>query len=136
VKRGEIRRTSAKRPRYRSTGPPDEVVDLVLERDFSSCALCGGPVRGERGRDWSVQHRLRRGNGGTVRAWVNLPGNLILLCGSGTTLCHGRVERHRTWAAEQGYRVVDGKTLPSATRLKHAVHGWAVLADDGTWEAA
>lgn len=108
----------------------------MWERDLGHCALCGEPTVGVRGRDWSVQHRLRRGNGGTKRPWVNLPGNLILLHGSGTTSCHGRVERHRTWAAEQGYRVTDGRARPSQVPLKHAVHGWVTLADDGTWEAA
>jgi hypothetical protein len=111
-------------------------VRLVARRDKGSCAYCGGEVIGERGWDFSVQHRLRRGSGGTVRAFVNLPGNLVLLHGSATTSCHGLVEGNPGWARANGYRVDDGITLPAETPIEHAVHGRVLLADDGTWEAA
>lgn len=119
----------------RSTGPTRAVVDLVVARDEGRCAVCGGGVSGERGSDWSIQHRLRRGNGGTRRLWVNLPANLLLMHGSGTTSCHGRVESERTWAEKLGYRVVDGILLPVEVPVLHVpLGGWAMLADDGTYE--
>lgn len=131
MKRSEMSRRS------RNTGPTAEVVDLVVARDHGCCAVCGEQVRGTRGIDWSVQHRLRRGAGSTRRPWVNLPGNLILACGSGTTDCHGYIENHPASAETFGYRVLDGVTPPSATPVLHAGHdGWVLLADDGTWEAA
>ncbi|GJJ23723.1 hypothetical protein MTY414_73960 [Mycolicibacterium mageritense] len=32
-------------------------------------------------------------------------GNLLLVCGSGTTGCHGRITVNPTWAKAQGYTV-------------------------------
>lgn len=132
---GEIKRRPM-RSRYRSTGPTPEVVGIVARRDEASCAYCGSEILGERGWDWSVQHRLRRGGGSTVREFVNLPGNLVLLCGSATTRCHGLVEGNPAWARENGFRVDDGITLPADTPIAHAVHGRVLLADDGTWTEA
>lgn len=120
----------------RRTGPTPETVRLVAKRDKGRCAVCGEQVQGERGWDFSVQHRLRRGGGGTRRPWVNLPGNLVLACGSATTACHGRIEENPAWAREHGYRVDDGVTLPANTPIEHAVHGRVLLADDGTWTEA
>lgn len=117
------------------TGPTAKTVMQVVMRDYGLCAVCGKGCHGERGRDWSVQHRLRRGSGGTVREFVNLPANLVLLHGSGTTGCHGRVENERAWAKEFGYRVPDGVLLPCEVPLLHHGHGgWVMLADDGTFE--
>lgn len=124
---------SAMRSRPRSTGPSSGVVDVVLGRDQHCCVCCGNPARGGRGVDWSVQHRVPRGAGGTRREWINLPSNLILLCGSATTGCHGRVESDRVWAREFGWSVSDGLALPSQVILLHAPFGrWVYLADDGS----
>lgn len=79
---------------------------------------------------------MARKRGGTSRAFINLPGNLILLHGTGVEGCHGRVEANGRWAVEQGFRVREGVALPAEVPVKHAVHGWVTLADDGTWEAA
>lgn len=43
--------------------------------------------------------------GGTRSAWINEPPNLLLLCGSGTTGCHGWVESHRDDARRDGFLV-------------------------------
>jgi len=43
--------------------------------------------------------------GGTVDPDVDLPSNIGLLCGSGTTGCHGWVERNRTAAEAEGWLV-------------------------------
>jgi hypothetical protein len=119
--------------RYRRTDPSVETVELVIERDLAGCVVCGRLLRGDRGSDWSVQHRVRRGGGGTRRPWMNLPGNLALICGSGTTRCHGEVEDNPTWAEEYGWRVKDGITLPSQVPLFHAPRElWLYLADDGS----
>lgn len=123
---------SPTKKRWRNTGPTAEVVDLVLARDQQCCVVCGGPVNGVRGWDWSLQHRVRRGAGSTRREWINKPANLILVDGSGTTGCHGRVESARIWAEASGYIVRDGITLPHQAALKHAVFGlWVWLDNDG-----
>jgi hypothetical protein len=43
--------------------------------------------------------------GGSRAEWINLPANLITLCGSGTTGCHGRVEAYPRTARRQGAAV-------------------------------
>lgn len=97
-----MRRTSM-HCRTSKTGPTAAVVDLVLERDGHACVRCGKPATGARGRDWSVQHRIPRGMGGTRRADLNEPQNLLILCGSGTTGCHGDVERYRADSYVHGW---------------------------------
>lgn len=83
----------------RRTSPDAETVRLVRERDDWRCARCGGwgPL--------STQHRVARGMGGSRWPGINLPSNLITLCGSGTTGCHGWVEHHPGWARAHGWSV-------------------------------
>ena len=73
----------------RDTGPSRLVRAIVLERDGYRCARDGRPAGPGIG-PYSIQHRIARGVGGT-----NALPNLLLLCGSGTTLCHGEVETKR-----------------------------------------
>jgi hypothetical protein len=120
----------------RDTGPTGETVMALFKRDEGRCALCGEPIRGNRGWDWSCHHRTGRKRGGTLRRWINLPGNLVLLCGSGTVGCHFRVESNGLWARDNGFKVREGQHLPSAVPINHAVHGRVLLADDGTWTEA
>lgn len=82
----------------RSTGPDVETRELVRWRDRDRCRRCGAPT-------WQIHHRKPRGMGGTRDPLINDPSNLVLLCGSGTTGCHGWVEMHRTAAREQGWLV-------------------------------
>lgn len=113
----------------RSTGPSAEVVELVLERDRFSCVGCGRPVGGERGRDWSIQHRIPRGMGGSRDKRLNLPANLLVLCGSGVTLCHGEVESNRTAALLDGFllhRIQEPTEVPV-----NAFEGWVLLDNEG-----
>lgn len=57
--------------------------------------------------------------GGSKRPDTNLPANLILLCGSGTTGCHGYVESNRAEAFDLGFLLhqVD-------TPAEHSVQTW------------
>ncbi|MFG2046184.1 HNH endonuclease [Micromonospora sp. NPDC048935] len=120
------------KPRSTDTGPNRGTVATVVARDFGRCARCGDPVSGERGRDWSVQHRRARAMGGTSRSDANEPQNLILLCGSATTSCHLHVESHREEARANGWaiRLSDD---PAEVPVNHAVHGWVLLNDVGTF---
>lgn len=88
-----------------STGPDQRIRELVAERDGWSCVRCAQPVGGEPGTGYSLQHRIPRGMGGSRDARLNMPANLILLCGSATTGCHGAVESDRAAAREAGYLV-------------------------------
>lgn len=97
------------------TGPSQAIRQLVIERDGFQCVRCGHPVSGEPGVGYSLQHRIPRGMGGSRDPRLNRPSNLILLCGSGTTGCHGEVESKRTDAREHGYllwRSLDPTAMP------------------------
>lgn len=129
---GYVMKRTPMKSRPRNTGPSTAVVALVWERDSGRCAACAGAITGERGYDWSVQHRSPRRAGSTRRPWINLPGNLVLLHGHGTSLCNGDVESDRTRWTAAGFLVRDGVLLPVEVPILHAVHGgWTMLADDG-----
>lgn len=96
------------------SGVPADVRAEVIGRDQSRCVACGDYVNTSSGR-YSLQHRRARGMGGSRAADTNRPANLILMCGSATTDCHGAVEQAPTWASKMGYRVdqgVDPTTVP------------------------
>ena len=86
----------------RRTGPNQATRLLVANRDHWRCVRCGCDLSDGSG---NLQHRRARGMGGTRRSDVNAPHNLILLCGSGTTGCHGHVETHREEARRAGWAV-------------------------------
>ena len=103
---------------------------MVLFRDDMACVRCGEFVRFP---DYSLHHRKAKGMGGD--RWANRLSNLILLCGSGTTGCHGWVTEHPELAYEAGWSVPrwDGTT---EVPVKDARRGWIHLDNDGAWEAA
>lgn len=120
---------TAKRP---GTGFDPAVVDAILERDGYLCARCGGALWGERGLNYSIQHRRARGSGGTERPDTNLPQNGLALCGSGTTGCHGHVESHRDEARDNGWAVRLNKD-PLRVAVTHFLHGRVFLYSNGSW---
>lgn len=108
----------------RRTAPATACVRLVRERDGHVCVRCGT------GYSLTTQHRVSRGMGGTRQPWVNLPANLITLCGSGTTGCHGWVEANPREAMRLGLavsRYADPQTVPV-----HTWRGLLWLRNDGT----
>lgn len=88
-------------------------VHQLLVRSGGSCearttqCLAGPTGALDRLPRWrvSVHHRKPRGMGGTRRADVHGLHHLMLLCGSGTTGCHGWVERNRAAARDRGLLV-------------------------------
>lgn len=104
----------------RATGPTQATRALVLTRDAHACQWCGRQVY-EGG--YSIHHRRPRGMGGSRRRDANSPANLVVLCGSGTTGCHGLVESHRDEARARGLLVPQG--VDPSTVL--------VWAHDGVW---
>lgn len=82
----------------------------VVTRAQFKCELCGGSLD-----SMSVHHRRPRGMGGTRRGWVNEPDNLLAVCGSGVTGCHGMIESRRADAYDFGWLVrtgMDPSTVP------------------------
>lgn len=84
--------------------PPVKVTALVDARDDYRCIRCGMSLYVT---DGSRHHRMRRRDGG------HRASNLILLCGSGTTGCHGWAHNHPEAARAEGIIVpANGRALP------------------------
>jgi 5-methylcytosine-specific restriction enzyme A len=116
------------RPR-RNTGPTTDTRKLVLARADNCCERCGRRITGE----YSIHHRKPRGMGGTKDDRLNLPSNLVLLCGSATTPdgCHTSVERFRQAAIVTGW-IVARTADPARVPVKFASGRWYLLNTDGT----
>lgn len=109
-------------------------VALIRARDRDGCALCGFTVAGERGRGWSVHHRKPRGMGGTKDPAISSPANGVLLHGTGTTMCHGKVEANREGYTDAGFLINrNSRSQPSDVAILHAIHGLVYLDDLGGW---
>jgi len=91
------------KPKKKNTGPAVETRIDVWTRADDKCERCGIYIVG--GGAFSIHHRMPRGMGGTKNPWINDMSNLLLLCGTGTTGCHGWVESHRSEAYEDGLLV-------------------------------
>lgn len=87
----------------RMTGPDAGTRLGIVNRALWRCERCGEPTSTA-----SIHHRTPRGMGGTKLVSVNEPANLVLLCGSGTTGCHGWIEHNRAEAREHGWLVPRG----------------------------
>lgn len=74
--------------------PSAQTCDLVDVRDEGRCVRCGVNLHG---RMFSRHHRKLRRHGD------HSPANLILLCGSGTTGCHGWVHANPLKAYQDGW---------------------------------
>ena len=111
-----------------------EIRAAVLGRDGYQCVRCGKSCI----YDHSIHHRIL-GNRRDMRA-----SNLITLCGSGTTGCHGWVHSHPQASMEAGWIVSKFRKrhdLPDAPVTYSAANGRLggvyVLADNFTihaWE--
>jgi hypothetical protein len=82
------------------------VYEQVMERDGRACILCGTRDRP------TLQHIVPRGAGGTAYPIDARMG--VVLHGSGTTGCHGAVEREgreQGWSYDLGYLLKHGIVL-------------------------
>lgn len=71
--------------------------------------------------------------GGSKWPGTNLPSNLLTLCGSGTTGCHGWVESNRTEAMAAGLLV--SKYADPVDAPVWTWRGWVALDNDGNAHA-
>lgn len=110
----------------RYTGPSSACVDAVCERANHSCEICGSGVGGQRGVDYSLHHRRPRAMGGTRWQGINLPSNCMLVCGSGTTGCHGVLESHRAGSVAAGWLVLS-RTDPATVAVLITRDRWLYL---------
>lgn len=110
----------------RYTGPSSASVDAVCERANHSCEICGSGVGDRRGVDYSIHHRRARAMGGTRWPGCNLPSNLMLVCGSGTTGCHGVIESQRAGSVAAGWLVLS-RTDPATAPVLITRDRWLYL---------
>lgn len=109
------------------SGPDVKTRRQVIARDLSRCQWCGRYVRTESGW-YSLQHRRARGMGGTSRASSNDPANLLLVCGTGTTECHGWIEAHPQEAEARGFRMNSGAEPSRVPYIDAAGKKWQLDA--------
>jgi len=72
----------------------------------------------------NVHHRLPRQMGGTRNELIHAPANLILLCGSGTSGCHGWVESNRDEARKFGYLLYRIDSAVEIPFIDNNKNGW------------
>jgi 5-methylcytosine-specific restriction protein A len=114
------------------TGPPADVVDLVLARSGGLCERCRSRPAEQ------IHHRCARQAGGSRHTpWINRPSNLAHLCGTNASRCHGYATENRGgvaydtgWVVRRGVADQAGgcHSIPVVD-----IYGQAwLLADDGT----
>lgn len=93
---------------------PQRVRELVYTRDGHDCARCARSIVNYPS---SIHHRFPRRMGGTTDLRINDPRNLVRICGSGVSGCHGWVESHRAQARDEGWLLpsLDDLTVPLLT---------------------
>ena len=96
----------------------------IQDRDVCCCVRCGHYCLNE---PHSVHHRQVKGMGGSKHR--DHPANLIVLCGTGTTGCHGYVHAHPTVSYRLGY-LVRSTTRPESAPVWAAGAEWVLLDDD------
>lgn len=105
-----------------------DAYELVTLRDSDTCQRC------RRAQGTNRDHRKNRSQGG----WT-VASNLQLLCGTGTTGCHGWATQHPADAVTDGWAVpgwADPAEWP-ARRWMRTDHGmvrpaWVLYGDDGS----
>ncbi|MEV8634306.1 hypothetical protein AB0395_21890 [Streptosporangium sp. NPDC051023] len=90
----------------------DWITTLLLTRSGGLCEARTSACMARRGllsslprSRCSIHHRQPRGMGGTSSPVIHSLANLLLICGSGVTGCHGQIESCRAWAEERGLLV-------------------------------
>jgi len=111
--------------------PSKAVKALVWERAEGCCERCGRVLRLE--SDISYHHRRLKGMGGDSRHDTHLAGNLILLCGSGTTGCHTWVHGHPLESRDEGF-IVSRWADPTQWGFLSALRGWILIDNEGGWD--
>lgn len=106
----------------RPTGPKRETIWTLAARSGGYCETCIGTRIGAH-----VHHRQPRQMGGTRRAEINSPANLLHLCAP----CHAAIESNRELAYRQGWLVHSGSD-PAQVPVTLAT-GTVFLLPDGTY---
>ena len=122
----------AKRAAKRSLGVSKATRVLVLNRAKYRCEKCG--VSLSESFYYSLHHRTPRGMGGSREVRLNLPSNLVAICGSGTTGCHGWIESNRSVSEDAGWLVSRYQEVAEVPLQIWGV-GWSYLNDEGEYSS-
>ena len=96
-----------------------------MERDEHRCFRCGAALTtGWPG--YSCHHRQTRAVG------PDTLDNRIMLCGSGTTGCHGWVHSHPKLSRDDGWIVSRHAADPAVIPVRHYRLGMVLLGADGS----
>lgn len=117
----------------RRTGPASAVVELCLARAQYGCEFCGEMMGDRRSVDWSVHHRMPRRMGGTKSTGINRPSNLMIVCGSGSTGCHGVIESCRAASMAAGWLLRAGEDPLARPVVVDAWRRLVTLDDAGAY---
>lgn len=112
------------------SGPSHETCRLVDIRDRQECIRCGSPLWGASA---SRHHRHKRSH---PFPGLHQASNLVLLCGSGTTGCHGWVHGHERQSRRMGWIVSAYNDHPEDVPIWTRRHGWVRLDDAGAYMEA
>ncbi|WP_242882652.1 hypothetical protein [Actinomadura litoris] len=116
--------TFSTRPDGADQAAAARIAALLADRDDGRCAACGqngdtaqvAPVHRRRSR-------LEQGDRSDLSGW-------LLLCGTDTTGCRGRIEDEPGWARETGLTVAAHRD-PADVPVWHALHGLVWLDAEG-----
>lgn len=109
--------------------PSRATCDLVDARDECCCVRCGRSLYSV--LTFSRHHRRMRSH---PFPGLHLPGNVIDVCGSGSTGCHGYIHEHPAESYEMGWLVRGtSDVLPTEVPMLTALHGWVLIDDAGNW---
>lgn len=104
---------------------------VVAQRQDWHCMRCGRNTLGGSWPGVSTHHRqLRRSASPDVR---DSPANLVRLCGSGMTGCHGWVHAHPALARRLGW-IVSMWADPRQVPVKDWRERWVLLDDEGDYQ--
>lgn len=104
---------------------------MVLARCEGRCESCGQTLTSG---GYSLHHRRPRQMGGDKSAEANAPSNLVALCGSGVTGCHGFYENNRALAVDRGWLVQRGFQKPAQVPVRLFDGRVVKLTDHGTYD--
>lgn len=102
---------------------------LLEQRSGGVCEVCARQMA------TNTHHRRPRGMGGSRDPITDSVVNLLRLCGSGTTGCHGWIESHRECSYDLGLLVRRTVSDIAAVPATLAV-GRVLLCPDGTYAPA
>jgi hypothetical protein len=110
---------------------PKPVRQLVWDRAGGLCEKCGLGLIQSANFSYSNHHRLLKSRGGQ-----DTVDNLALLCGSGTTGCHGLVHNplrgNETAPVDEGW-IVESGTNPQVVPVRHWSGRRLHLLPDGNY---